>query len=94
MPVQLGPKPDDLYEPTRRAIEDGLWAVLGVVAYGLLLSLVFLVGLQLVVLTLVFGGTDPVSIGLVLVGVVASVGSVYELDSTFDLRQGIRDQRR
>ena len=23
MPVQLGPKPDDLYEPTRRAIEDG-----------------------------------------------------------------------
>lgn len=90
----LGPKPDDMYDPTRRAIEDGLWEVLGAVAYGLLLALVFLVGLQLVVLTVVFGGRDPVSVGLVATGGLVALGSLYELDSTFDLRRGISKQRR
>jgi hypothetical protein len=68
--------------------------VLGAVAYGLLLALVFLVGLQLVVLTLVFGGRDLVSVGLTATGGLVALGSLYELDSTFDLRRGISEQRR
>ena len=90
----IGPKPDDMYDPTRRAVVDGLWEVLGAVAYGLLLSLVFLVGLQLVVLTLVFGSGTPVSMGLTGVGGLVALASLYELDATFDLRRGIRRQRR
>lgn len=90
----IGPKPEDMYPPTRRAIEDAFWDVLGTVAYGLLLCLVFLVGLQLVVLTLLFGGRDVLAAGLVAVGVVAITGAAYELHRTFDLRQGIRRQRR
>ncbi|WP_255152379.1 hypothetical protein [Halorarius halobius] len=90
----IGPKPEEMYGPTRRAIEDAFWDVLGTVAYGLLLCLVVLVGLQMVVLTLVFGGADPVSVGLLAVGGLAVAGSVYELHLTFDLRQGIRRERR
>lgn len=89
----LGPDPADMYDPTRRAIEDGLWNVLRTVAYGLALCLLALVGLQVVVLTVLFGGRDPVSAGLAVGGLGALTVGTYELVATFDIRRGVRDQR-
>lgn len=54
----------------------------------------FLVGIQPVVLTLVSGGRDPVSVVLAAIGVVVALAALYELDSAFDLGRGIEKQRR
>lgn len=83
------PGTDEQYAVVRRAVEDVLWSVLGTAVYGVFLAILFVVGLSLAAAGLAVDA-QPGGLGLLLVGVILTLGAGIELVRTFGLFPSVR----
>jgi hypothetical protein len=79
--------PGRSYDQVYRATYDAVWAVVGEVIYGLFLMALFLVGLDIVVVSLTgFAATaTPIAVVFALLGVVLVIVTAHRFAKLFDL---------
>jgi hypothetical protein len=77
--------PNDRYEQVYRATYDAVWAVVGEVIYGLFLGALFLVGIDIVVVSLTGFAATPIVVVFALLGVVLVVVTAHRFAKLFDL---------
>ncbi len=78
---------DDHYDEVYRATYDAMWAVVGEVVYGLVLAALFLVGLDIVVVSLTGFAATATSLAAVfgVLGVVLVLVTAHRFAKLFDL---------
>jgi hypothetical protein len=78
---------DNQYDLVYQATYDALWTVVGEVVYGLFLVALFLVSLNIVVISLTgsVATVSPIPIVIAVLGVVLALVSVHRFARLFDL---------
>ncbi|WP_435077060.1 hypothetical protein [Halococcus sp. AFM35] len=78
---------NDQYEQVYQATYDAVWAVVGEVVYGLVLAALFLVGIDIVVVSLMgfVAIATPIAVVFALLGVVLVVITAHRFAKLFDL---------